>query len=78
MAGNTMIPAPGSVGVAVVQDILGGGVEVLSVQVFSPPPRRADIVLVTLFAGVHFADVAAARQAVSGALASNPVVVAKV
>ncbi len=68
-----MIPAPGSVGVAVVQDIPTGGVEILFVQVFTPPPRRPALTLHTAFAGDHFANEAEARQAVSKALANNPV-----
>jgi len=69
--GNVSIPAPGSKGIAVVQDVQDG-VDVLQIHVY-PPGGRGFITLDGCVMGKTFKDESAARSAVSKALANNPV-----
>ena len=77
MAGprNFEIPAPGSKGVAVVRTARAGGVELVEVRVYAPDGGPSIIMDGASLGDEVFEDEAAARRAVSGAIANNPVIV---
>jgi hypothetical protein len=70
------IPAPGSRGVVRVKDV-PGGVEIVDVTIYPPNGKTSTTIEGRLFPGV-FADRAAVKVAIAGALNNNPVKVVDV
>ncbi len=70
---NVEIPAPGSRGIAIVRNAAGGGIELVEVRVYGPGGFPFIVMAGAMLGDTLFPDEAAARRAVVGAIANNPV-----